>query len=120
MPGQNSDWKGTEQAIIDHRADPAQREGVRKILHGKPTAPGATHFFVYSSTVVTVPDTLYAPIDLTIDVEARAAKVKIGDLIESVCAPIMSAFDGSPTRSGISLPGGFEYTYAEMGNGNTT
>ena len=119
-PGEIAEGKGTEQAIIDHRADPAQREGLRKILHGESTAPGATHFFVYSSTVVTVLDTLYAPIDLTIDVEARAAKVKIGDLIESVGAPIMSAFDGSPTRSGISLPGGFEYTYAEMGNGNTT
>ena len=44
----------------------------------------------------------------------------VADLIESVGAPILSAFDGSPTRSGISLPGGFEYTYAEMGNGNTT
>ena len=64
--------------------------------------------------------TLYAPIDLAIDVEARTAKVKIGDLIESIGAPIISAFDGSPTRSGISLPSGFEYTYAEMGNGNTT
>ena len=31
----------------------------------------------------------------------------------------MSAFDGNPTRSRINLPNGFEYTFAEMGNGNT-
>ena len=31
----------------------------------------------------------------------------------------MSSFSGEPTRSRINLPDGFEYTYAEMGNGNT-
>jgi hypothetical protein len=67
----------------------------------------------------TVLDPIYAPVELSIDVEARTANVRIGDLVESVGAPIMSAFDGNPTRSGIGLPNGFEYTYAEMGNGNT-
>jgi hypothetical protein len=119
-PGEIAEGNGKEQAIIDERADPAQREGLRKILHGESTTPGATHFFVYSSVVSTVLDTLYAPIDLSIDVEARMANLKIGDLVESVGAPIVSAFDGNPVRSGISLPNGFEYTYAEVGNGNTT
>jgi hypothetical protein len=64
-------------------------------------------------------DTLYAPIDLSIDVEGRTANVKIGDLVESVGAPIISAFTGDPVRSRINLPDGFEYTFAEMGNGNT-
>jgi hypothetical protein len=119
-PGEIAQGNGTEQAIVDERADAEQREALRKILHGESTAPGATHFFVYNSTMTTVLDTLYAPIDLAIDVEARTANVKIGDLIESVGAPIISAFSGNPVRSGISLPGGFEYTYAEMGNANTT
>jgi hypothetical protein len=119
-PGEIAEGNSTEQAIIDQRADIDQREALRKILHGESTAPGATHFFVYNSTMTTVLDTLYAPIDLAIDVEARTASVKIGDLIESVGAPIISRFNGNPVRSGISLPGGFEYTYAEMGNGNTT
>jgi hypothetical protein len=118
-PGEISQGNGKEQAIIDERADPAQREGLRKILHGESTAPGATHFFVYNSTMSTVLDPVYAPVELSIDVEARTANLKIGDLVESVGTPIMSAFDGNPTRSGISLPNGFEYTYAEMGNGNT-
>ena len=118
-PGEIAQGNGKEQVIIDERADQAQREGLRKILHGESTTPGATHFFVYNSTMSTVLDTLYAPIDLSIDVEGRTAKVKIGDLVESVGAPIISAFDGNPVRSGIGLPDGFEYTYAEMGNGNT-
>jgi hypothetical protein len=118
-PGEIAQGNGKEQAIIDERADPAQREALRKILHGESTTPGATHFFVYNSTMSEVLETLYAPIDLSIDVEGRTASVKIGDLVESVGAPIMSAFSGEPTRSGISLPHGFEYTFAEMGNGNT-
>ena len=118
-PGEIAQGNGKQQAIIDERADPAQREGLRKILHGESTTPGATHFFVYNSTMSTVLDTLYAPVDLSIDVEARTANVKIGDLVESVGAPIISRFDGNPVTSRINLPNGFEYTFAEMGNGNT-
>lgn len=118
-PGEIADGNGTEQAIIDERADPAQREALRKILHGESTAPGATHFFVYNSTMSSILETLYAPIELAIDVDARTARVKIDDLVDSVGAPIISKFDGNPVRSGIGLPNGFEYTYAEMGNGNT-
>ena len=118
-PGEIADGNGTEQAIIDERADPAQREALRKILHGESTTSGMTHFFVYNSTMSSVLETLYAPIELSIDVDGRMATVKIGDLVESVGTPIMSAFDGSATRSRINLPNGFEYTYAEMGNGST-
>src|SRR2546423_12435049 len=118
-PGEIKDGNGRQQAIIDERADADQREGLRKILHGESTAPGATHFFIYNSTMSTVLDTLYAPIELSIDVDERTAKVKIGDLVESTGAPIISAFDGTPMRSRINLPNGFEYTVAEMGNGNT-
>lgn len=118
-PGEIAQGNGRQQAIIDERADAAQREALRRILHGESTTPGATHFFVYNSTMSEVLDTLYAAIELAIDVDARTASVKIGELVESVGAPITSAFSGEPVRSGISLPGGFEYTYAEMGNGNT-
>jgi hypothetical protein len=118
-PGEIAKGNGKQQVIIDEKANPAQREALGKILHGESTTPGATHFFVYSSVVTMTLETLYAPIALSIDVDGRTAHLKIGDLVESVGAPIMSAFDGSPTRSGISLPNGFEYTFAEMGNGNT-
>lgn len=118
-PGEIADGGGTQQAIIDERADDDQREGLRKILHGESTAPGATHFFVYNSTMSTVLDTLYAPIDLSIDIEGRTADVKIDGLVQAQGRPLVSKFDGQPVRSRIHLPGGFEYTYAEMGNGNS-
>lgn len=119
-PGEIAQGNGKQQAIIDERADRAQRDGLRKILHGESTAPGATHFFVYSSTMATVLETLYAPIEVAIDVDGRIANLKVDGLIESTGRPIVNAFSGEPTRSRINLPDGFEYTFAEMGNGNTT
>jgi hypothetical protein len=119
-PGEIADGNGKQQVIIDERADQTQREGLDKILHGESTTPGATHFFVYSSTMSTVFDTRFAPIELSIDIDERVADLRIGDLVESAGRPIISKFSGQPVRSGISLPGGFEYSYAEMGNGNST
>ena len=118
-PGEIAEGNGTQQVIIDERADPAQREGLRKILHGESTTPGATHFFVYNSTMSTVLDTLYAPIELSIDIDERMADLKIDGLVESRGTPIISRHTGKPVRSRIDLPNGFEYTIAEMGNGNT-
>ena len=119
-PGEVAEGNGTQQAIIDRRADPAQREALRKILHGESTAPGATHYFVYNSTMSTVLDTLYAPIELSIDVDQRMASLTIEGLVESRGTPIISPYTGEPTRTRINQPEGLHYTYAEMGNGNTT
>ena len=66
-PGEISDGNGRLQLIIDERADEDQREGLRRILHGESTTPGATHFFVYNSMASEVFDPLYARIDLEID-----------------------------------------------------
>jgi hypothetical protein len=65
-------------------------------------------------------DTLYAPIELSIDVDQRMASLKIDGLVESSGTPIISQHSGQPVRSRIDLPDGFEYTMAEMGNGNST
>ena len=73
-PGEIAEGNGTQQAIIDERADSDQREALRKILHGESTTPGATHFFVYNSTMSKVLDTLYEPIELSVDVDGRTAK----------------------------------------------
>jgi hypothetical protein len=82
-PGEIAEGNGRQQAIIDERADADQREALRKILHGESTAPGATHFFVFNSTMSAVLPTLYAPIELSIDVERRKASVAVPGLVES-------------------------------------
>ena len=118
-PGEVAEGNGKQQIMIDERANVEQREGLRKILHGESTAPGATHFFVYNSTMSEVLETLYVPIELSIDVDAREAKVHVPDLVESTGTPIVNPHSGQPSRSRIDLPGGFEYSLAEMGNGTT-
>ena len=87
-PGEVHEGNGTQQVIIGDRADPIQREALRKILHGESTTPGTTHFFNYNSMMSTVLDTLYAPIEMTIDVDQRTASVKIDGLVESHGTPL--------------------------------
>jgi len=110
---------GRQQFIIDQRADEKQREAIRKIAHGESTKPGATHFYVFNSTMKEVLDPVFAPIEMEIDVEARRARTRIEGLVESSGRPVISPFNGEEERMGIHLPGGFEYTYAEIGSASS-
>jgi hypothetical protein len=118
-PGEIADGNGRQQVIIDERADDAQRDALRKILHGESTAPGATHFYVYNSTMSEVIDPLYAPVDVEIDVDARRARLFVPGLVESTGSPIVDPHSGGEHRAQISLPNGFEYLVAEMGSGRS-
>ncbi|HEX9756308.1 MAG TPA: DUF1326 domain-containing protein [Nitrospiria bacterium] len=118
-PGEIANGNGRSQLIIDERANEKQREAINKIAHGESTAPGATHYFVFYSTMSEVLETLYAPIEISIDIDARKAHTRIEGLVESAGAPLIDPFSGQEARKGIHLPNGFEYTYAEMGSGNS-
>jgi hypothetical protein len=119
-PGEIAQGNGRCQAIVDERADPAQREALDKILRGESTAPGATHFSVFASTMRELLDTIYAPIECEVDVDKRTARVHVPDLIDARGAPIIDPHSGKEFRAGIGLPNGFEYRYAEMGSGTTS
>jgi hypothetical protein len=118
-PGEIADGNGREQIIIDERADPAQREALRKILHGESTAPGATHFYVFHSTMSEVLDPIYAPIRVEIDVEARRASVDLPGLGESRAHAIVDPHSGQEFRASFQLPNGFQLSEAEVGSGTT-
>jgi len=118
-PGEVAQGNGSQQVLIDARANASQRVALCKILHGESTAPGATHFFVFNSTMSNVLEPLYVPIDLAIDIEARQATVHVADLVKSTGKPIPNPFTGGDHRARITLPEGFEYTVAEIGSGST-
>jgi hypothetical protein len=119
-PGEIAEGNGRQQAIIDERANPAQRDALRRILHGEDTAPGATHFFVFNSTMSEVLEPIYAPFAaLEIDVPARRARVSIPGLVESTGSPIRNPHSGEEFRARIELPNGFEYRSAEVGTGES-
>jgi hypothetical protein len=119
-PGEIAEGNGKEQIIIGDDASEEQRIALEKIAKGESTAPGATHFYVFSTTMSEVLETLYLPVDLSIDVEGRTASMHVDGMIKSSGKPIKDAFSGEDVRAGIHLPGGFEYTYAEMASGTST
>ena len=118
-PGEVAEGNGRQQLIVDERATPEQFEAIRKIAHGESTEPGTTHFFVYNSTMSKVYDPISAPIEMSIDVDARQARTKIEGLVDSVGSSLINPFTGEEKRAAIHLPEGFEYTYAEMGKGKS-
>ena len=118
-PGEIAQGNGRTQSLIDERADAKQREALVRIMRGDATAPGATHFYVFNSTMSEVLDPIYAPVECKIDVERRTARIRAGDLLESDGKPIVDPFSGGEVRAGIGLPKGFEYSYAEVGIGRT-
>ena len=118
-PGEIAEGNGRQQAILDRRANPAQREALRKILHGESTRPGATHFFVFNSTMSQVLPPIDAAIELEIDLAKRRARLRVPGVIESDGAPILDAHSGNEHRVQIHLPNGFEYRVAEVGQGTT-
>lgn len=119
-PGEISAGDGRQQIIIDEGADEAQREALEKIIHGESTAPGSTHFFVYNSTMSEVLPTLFLPIEISIDVDARQGRIQIPGMVDVVGTPIIHPVSGEPHSAQIHLPNGFEYTTAEMGSGTAT
>src|SRR5262245_41576713 len=118
-PGEIAEGNGRQQAILDRRATPEQREALRKILHGESTKPGATHFFVFNSTMSQVLPPIDAAIELDIDVEARRARLRVPGVVESDGEPILDAHSGAEHRAQIHLPNGFEFRKAEVGRGTT-
>jgi len=118
-PGEIAEGNGTGQLILDARASDAQRDAMRRIVAGEETTPGATHFYVFSSTLSRVLDPLVAPIDLHIDVAARRARLSVPGLFEGEGTPIPNPFGDGEHHVVIELPDGFEYTRTEVGRGTS-
>ena len=83
------------------------------------TQPGATIFAVLGSLMTEVFETLYAPVEVEIDVDARKGRLRVPGVVESTGTPIPDPFSDGEFRARINLPNGFEYTVAEMGSGTS-
>ncbi len=118
-PGEIAEGSGREQAIIDERASDDQRKALGRILYGEDTSPGATHFYVFNSTMSEVLDPIYAPMEVSIDVDARTGHFSVPGVAQSTGSPIIDPFSGEPHNARIHLPNGFGYTVAEMGRGSS-
>lgn len=118
-PGPIHEGKGRGQVVIDARTSEAQREGILKILSGQDTDPFATVFAVFATTMETVYDPIFAPIELEIDVNARRGRVVVSGVLNVEGQPIRNPVTGAEHRARIDLPEGFEYELAEIGSGTS-
>lgn len=118
-PGAIHEGRGKAVPFVDERANEKQREALLRILSGQDTEPGATLFQVFSTTLDTVHDPVFAPVRVDIDVDGRLAKLEVPGLIESRGEPILNPVTGEKHRARINLPQGFEYDTCEVGRGWT-
>ena len=118
-PGPIHEGKGECAAFVDERATDAQRNALLTIMSGGDTDPFATVFAVFASTIETMHEPLFVPIDFAVDVEARTARLNIDEYVEMVGQPIRNPVSGDPVRAQICLPDGFEYEVAEVGDGRS-
>jgi hypothetical protein len=95
----------------------AQRKALLTILAGKETAPFATMWNVFASTIETVHPPQFRRIDISVDVEARRGRISIDGIVNMWGEPIRNPVTGAEHRARIDLVGGFEYEIAEIGSG---
>jgi len=112
-PGAIHEGDGIVQLAIDERATADQRTALLNITSGK---EGCTLFEIFASVVSTILDPVYVRIDLSTDRHTRVAKLKVPGLGEFRVEPIKNPVTGEEHRAIITLPNGFEYKEAEMGN----
>jgi hypothetical protein len=118
-PGPIHEGNGEVLAFVDEQADAAQRDGLLRIMTGQDTAPFATMFAVFASTIVTMHEPVFTRIDAHIDVDARTGMLSIANYIAMSGRPIRNPITGADARAQIVLPEGFEYELAEIGSGTS-
>jgi hypothetical protein len=112
-PGRIDEGNGTRQIIVDEGVTSEQRAAIEALVSG---TEGGTYFEIFAAVAPNQFDTLTAAIDIQSDRERRVASISIPGIAASQVEPITNPVTGDQHRARISLPNGFEYTLAEMGN----
>jgi hypothetical protein len=119
-PGPVFEGGGEMQIIIDERANKAQSDALRRVLCGEETDEAATHWWVYHAMCDQVHEPLTAAIDFEYNIDGRTAKVDVRGLLQSTGRPIRAPHGGGAHRVRIDIPGGIEFTMAEVGSASTS
>jgi hypothetical protein len=112
-PGPIHEGNGTRQMIVDVSASGEQRDAMESLESG--TSGGAV-WEIFAAVCPHRLDTVYAPIEFELDMEARRGTLRVEGAIETESQPILNPITGEPHRVRIDLPNGFEYKQAEIGN----
>jgi hypothetical protein len=118
-PGPIHEGHGEAIAFVDERADPAQREALLKIMTGQDTDPKATMFAVFASTIETMHEPVFTPIEFEVDVDSRRGRMTIPGHVSMTGEPLRNNVTGVEVRAQIRLPEGFEYDVADVGSASS-
>lgn len=105
---------GTAMVVVEERASPAQRAAIEAVASGQETDPGSLITQVFSTTLSSVLPTQVRPIDLSIDMKARTARLRVPGLLDGAADAIRNPVTGQPHVVSVKLPNGFEYSEAEF------
>ena len=117
-PGPIHEGNGERLIIIDDRATAEQRNALEKIISGKDTEELATIFWVVNAMTSIRHETLYLPVTIEADIDARRGRVVVDGVFDLNVEPIMNPVTGAEHRARIEIPDGFEFTIAEMASGS--
>ena len=117
-PGPIHEGNGERLNIIDDKATAEQRNALEKIISGEDTEELATIFWVINAMTTIRHETLYLPVTIEADIEARRGRVLVDGVFELNVEPIKNPVTGAEHRARIEIPDGFEFTIAEMASGS--
>jgi hypothetical protein len=118
-PGPIHEGNGEAIAFLDESTSAEQRDALLKIMSGQDTAPFATMFAVFASTLSKFHDPVFAKVDFEVDVDGRRGRLFVKDYIEMMGEPIRNKVTGAESRAQIVLPQGFEYAVADIGSASS-
>ena len=120
-PGPIHEGNGVARTIVDEQTTKEQREALIALTTGR---HGGTYWEIFASVIPNVVEPIIAPISINMDRDKRRATLRIPDVIACDVEPIKNwktsdrskPATGPEHRARITLPNGFEYKEAEMGN----
>ena len=112
-PGAIHEGNGLRRTIVDEEATKEQREALIALDSGQ---HGGPYWEIFAAVCPNLMEAVFAPITLNVDREKRLATIQIPGIGETNIEPIKNPVTGEEHRARISLPDGFEYKEAEMGN----
>lgn len=118
-PGAIHFGNGEAQPIIDQSATQPQRDAILTIMKGEETEPGATIFNVFAGTFVKMHEPLFLPIEFSADIDGRMGRIHVPGVLDVTSEPIRNPVTGATHRVRLDMPGGFEYTQAEVAQATT-
>ena len=106
-PGALHEGNGEIVPLLDTATSEAQRGALFQILSGE---HGDTLFGIFAAICPTVHEQVVADFEFDFDLDARSARVKVGDTLETESETLRAIGSDDPYRVLVTIPNGFEYT----------